>query len=58
VLFMSGYTDDMLLAQGVAVRELAFIHKPFTPASLVQRVRDMLDSTPAEMVGASSARAV
>ena len=53
VLFMSGYTDDMLLANGVAVRELAFIHKPFTPTSLVQRVREVLDSTAAEMVASS-----
>jgi PAS domain S-box-containing protein len=57
VLFMSGYTDDTLLAHGVAVRELAFIQKPFTPMALVQRVRDLLDSTPAGMGTAPPARA-
>jgi len=54
VLFMSGYTDDTLLAHGLAVRELAFIHKPFTPTTLVQRVREVLDSTPAGVMGAGS----
>ena len=54
VLFMSGYTDDTLLAHGVAVREMAFLHKPFTPTTLVQRVREVIDSMPAGMVGASS----
>ncbi len=53
-----GYTDDTLLAHGVAVRELAFIHKPFTPTTLVQRVREVLDSTPAEAAGMASTRAV
>ena len=54
VLFMSGYTDDTLLAHGVAVRELAFIQKPFTPTTLVHRVRDVLDLPSAGMVSASS----
>ncbi len=58
VLFMSGYTDDTLLAHGVAVRDIAFIHKPFTPTTLVQRVREVLDSTPAGMVGVSAATGV
>jgi two-component system, cell cycle sensor histidine kinase and response regulator CckA len=44
VLFMSGYTDDTLISHGVAVGELAFIHKPFTPTTLLQRIREVLDS--------------
>jgi PAS domain S-box-containing protein len=47
VLFMSGYPDDALMPQGVAVSELAFMHKPFTPTTLLQRVREVLDSAPA-----------
>ena len=58
VLFMSGYTDDTLLAHGVAVRDIAFIHKPFTPTTLVQRVREVLDSTPAGLVGVAPATGV
>jgi two-component system, cell cycle sensor histidine kinase and response regulator CckA len=48
ILFMSGYTDDTLLPHGVAVGEIAFMHKPFTPTTLLQRVRDILDAAPAD----------
>jgi two-component system, cell cycle sensor histidine kinase and response regulator CckA len=47
VLFMSGYTDDTLIPHGVASGEMAFLHKPFTPTTLLQRVRDVLDGAPA-----------
>lgn len=43
VLFASGYTDDAVLLHGVRTDEISFIQKPFTPPSLVQRVRDVLD---------------
>ena len=52
VLFMSGYTDDTLIPHGVAVGELAFLNKPFTPTVLVQRVREVIDAAP---VGVGSA---
>ena len=55
---MSGYTDDTLLTHGVAVPSIAFIHKPFTPTTLVQRVREVLDSTPAGLVGVAPATGV
>jgi DNA-binding response OmpR family regulator len=41
---MSGYTDDTLISHGVALGELAFIQKPFTPTTLLDRVREVLDS--------------
>jgi PAS domain S-box-containing protein len=44
VLYMSGYTDDTLISHGVAIGELAFIHKPFTPTTLLQRIREVLDA--------------
>jgi PAS domain S-box-containing protein len=49
VLFMSGYTDDALAPLGVAAGDRAFLHKPFTPKQLAERVREVLDSaaTPA-----------
>ncbi|AUX43293.1 sensor histidine kinase [Sorangium cellulosum] len=40
VLYMSGYADDVLA--GVD-GELVMLQKPFTPETLAQRVRDMLD---------------
>ncbi len=54
VLFMSGYTDDTLLAHGVAVRELAFMHKPFTPTTLLHRVREVIDAPAARMSDSAS----
>jgi FixJ family two-component response regulator len=43
VLYMSGYTDDIVMRHGVFERRLAFVEKPFTRASLLQAVRDTLD---------------
>jgi PAS domain S-box-containing protein len=43
VLFMSGYTDDAILRQGIRQSEVALLPKPVAPAELVQRIRDLLD---------------
>jgi signal transduction histidine kinase/CHASE2 domain-containing sensor protein/ActR/RegA family two-component response regulator len=45
VLFMSGYTDEMILLQGVEHREVAFIQKPCTPSKLVMKLREVLDGS-------------
>jgi CheY-like chemotaxis protein len=45
VLFMSGYTDEMVRRQGIADTGAAFIQKPFTAAELARAVRAALDST-------------
>jgi hypothetical protein len=42
VLFMSGYTDDAVVRHGVSDAEIAFIQKPFKPAELTQKVREVL----------------
>jgi len=47
VLYMSGYTDDAVIRHGVLGAGTAFLQKPFTPATLIGRVRDTLDQTPA-----------
>jgi DNA-binding NtrC family response regulator len=42
VLCMSGYTDDSIVRHGVLAMGGAFIQKPITPASLAQKVREVL----------------
>jgi len=44
ILFTSGYTDDALAQQGVSEAEVNFMPKPYTPASLAARVRNLLDA--------------
>jgi len=53
VLFVSGYTDDALGLHGVLADGLAFLQKPFTPSSLCQRVRLMLDGCKRAGTGAA-----
>ena len=42
VLFMSGYSDDVITRHGVLERGLNFIEKPFTPKALAQAVAAVL----------------
>jgi len=45
VLYMSGYTDNVIAQGGVLEEGLAFLQKPFTPRALSQKVREVLDAT-------------
>ncbi|HEV8128502.1 MAG TPA: PAS domain S-box protein [Candidatus Eisenbacteria bacterium] len=47
VLFVSGYTKDNVLREGIEGSELAFLSKPYTPILLARSVRETLDGTPA-----------
>ncbi len=44
VLFISGYTDNAIAGRGIDDRSIAFLEKPFTPDSLVRKVRGVLDA--------------
>jgi len=49
-LFTSGYTDDALAQHGVLEMGVAFLPKPYTSASLVRKVRAILDNEPGTTV--------
>ena len=42
VLFTSGYTEDAILHRGVEAAHVAFLQKPYAPAALAGRVREVL----------------
>jgi PAS domain S-box-containing protein len=44
VLYMSGHPDSAILKRGLRRRESAFLRKPFTPAELAAKVREVLES--------------
>ncbi len=44
VLFMSGYTGDVISRQGVLVEDINFIQKPFAKEALAARIREVLDN--------------
>jgi PAS domain S-box-containing protein len=47
VLYMSGYTDDAALRDGVLDATIRFVQKPITPEALARAVREALDGPPA-----------
>ena len=52
VLYMSGYTDDTIVLQGLVEGTAALIQKPFTDKMLAVKVREILD-LPFEIAGKS-----
>jgi CheY-like chemotaxis protein len=44
ILFTSGYTEDAAVRQSFLQAGEAFIEKPFTPATLTNKAREVLDS--------------
>jgi CheY-like chemotaxis protein len=46
VLYMSGYTDDVINTRGVLMGDTLLVAKPFTRALLLRRVREALTTKP------------
>jgi CheY-like chemotaxis protein len=44
LLYMSGYTSDLITQHGVLETEAALLEKPFTKNALLNKVRNVLDS--------------
>jgi hypothetical protein len=44
VLFMSGYTSDAVLHNGIVAEGTPFLQKPFTPDGLARKIRSVLDN--------------
>jgi CheY-like chemotaxis protein len=46
VLFMSGFTGDIVIEAGAVNPRAAFLPKPLTPDALARKVRTVLDAHP------------
>ena len=44
VLFMSGYTDNAIVRNGMLGESAAFLQKPFTPEELLRKLRHVIDA--------------
>jgi two-component system, cell cycle sensor histidine kinase and response regulator CckA len=52
VLFMSGYTEEVIQHHGISSSNVAFLQKPFAPGDLVRKVRHLLDGERARTLAA------
>ena len=43
VVFMSGYTDDVTMLEGIEASSVDFVRKPFTIEKLARKIREVLD---------------
>jgi two-component system, cell cycle sensor histidine kinase and response regulator CckA len=46
VLFMSGYTDQVVVEQGMIEARAPFLQKPFSPEALRRKLREVLAPSP------------
>lgn len=58
ILLMSGYTDDALAHHGVLDEGLLFLEKPFSPAKLARKVREIFDHSATESFRLNGSRLV
>jgi two-component system cell cycle sensor histidine kinase/response regulator CckA len=54
VIFMSGYTSDVVLRRGVVEEAVRFLPKPFSPSALAYAVRRSFDARPSREVPSAS----
>jgi len=47
VLYMSGYTENVVTSGGLLEQGLAFLQKPFSPGALLHKIREVLSHTSA-----------
>ena len=45
VIYMSGYSDDVIAHHGILDNDISFIQKPFTSMVLTKKIRDVLFSS-------------
>jgi PAS domain S-box-containing protein len=45
VLYVSGYTENVVTSGGMLEEGLAFLQKPFSPAVLIQKIREVLSQS-------------
>jgi two-component system cell cycle sensor histidine kinase/response regulator CckA len=53
ILFMSGYTEDVIQHHGLSSGLATFLQKPFAPSELVRKVRQLLDTSKARSAAAT-----
>ncbi len=44
IIYMSGYTEDAIVDQGILKSGINFIYKPFGPSEIAKKVRNVLDA--------------
>jgi two-component system, cell cycle sensor histidine kinase and response regulator CckA len=49
VVYMSGHTEDVLVRNGARARNIAYVQKPFTRATLLRAVEDALIAAPSDV---------
>ncbi|MFZ0684575.1 MAG: PAS domain S-box protein [Terriglobales bacterium] len=58
VLYLSGYTEDAVVAQGASGPATAFLQKPFTLQNLARKVREVLHSRSASAPATPAPKAI
>ena len=56
VIYMSGYSDDMIVSHGILRAGTHFVQKPFLPDTLLAKVREVLNARRHDLPGAEAPR--